>query len=173
MLGGYISALEGRGGQGMCAGRLDDAAPLFRFHVRNGQAGRVERACQVQRYDQVPLVDRKIFNRRDMLHACIVDQDIDAAKGAPGFLHHRFDLGGLGQVVAAVERLCPACLFQRLPFLFDRGTVAETVDDDVRAFCCQNLRISQANARCGARDQRSLSGEGLGHAFFSLRVSGA
>ena len=50
----------------------------------------------------IPFLGRKILDRRDMLHAGIVDQHVDAAQFALRLVDQRFDLIGLGKV-GAVE----------------------------------------------------------------------
>ena len=104
-----------------------------------------------------------------MLGAGIVDEDVDATKGIGGFLHHRFDLVRLGQVMAAIERFSATRFLQREPFLLDRVRVAKAVDDDIGAFPGQNLGIGQADAGRGTGDERRLASQKPAHAFFSLR----
>ena len=148
---------------------LDDAAPFAVLHPGEGETRRVEGGVEVERDDEVPFVERKFLDRRDMLHAGIVDEDIHPAERIGGVLHHRFDLVDLGQVMAGIERLRAGERFEALPFLFDRVLIAEAVDDDVRAFARQSLGIGEANARSGAGDQGGLASQGRAHAFFSLR----
>ncbi len=64
----------------------------------------MEGGAEVERDDQIPALHRELVNGGDMLHAGIVDEDIDAAQRAGGLGHHRLDLLGPGQVGGVVER---------------------------------------------------------------------
>ena len=89
----------------MCRRRVNDAAPAFFFHVRQGQARRVKAGCQVQTDDQIPFFDRKLFDRRNMLNACIVHQNIHAAERLISFSNHGFNLISFGQVGTRIKSL--------------------------------------------------------------------
>src|SRR5262245_65071138 len=56
------------------------------------------RRRQIDGDDLVPLLDGKFLDRRDVLDAGIVDQNIDAPERLLGGLDHGGDLGRLGHV---------------------------------------------------------------------------
>ena len=94
----------------------------------------MEGGGQVDRDDLVPLLDREILDRRDVLDAGIVDQDVDAAEG---LLRASPTMAAIsaGFVMSArrVERLDAELLLDAGALGLDRGRVAEAVDDDVGA----------------------------------------
>ena len=103
VLRGDVSALEWRCDEGVGRCDVDDAAPLFRLHAREGEARGVEGGRQVQRDDEVPFRGREVFHRRDVLNACIVDEDIDGAELLLHGAEHCLDLVGLRHVGVGVE----------------------------------------------------------------------
>ena len=80
VLGRDVGRLERRGHEGMGRGRVDDAAPAARLHARHGGADGVEGGGQIDGDDLVPLLDRELLDRRDVLDAGIVDEDVDGAE---------------------------------------------------------------------------------------------
>ena len=66
---------------------------------------RVEGGIQVERDDEVPFVEREFLNGRDMLHAGIVDEDVDAAERVDRGLGHRRGGVGVGDVDAHADRV--------------------------------------------------------------------
>ena len=79
VLGRDVGRLEGRGGQAVRRGDVDDPAPALRAHQRQRRGGGVEGRGEVDRDDLVPLLGREVGDRRDVLDAGVVDQDVDAA----------------------------------------------------------------------------------------------
>ena len=73
------------------------------LHLRQREPGRVEGRAEVDRDDRVPALDRELLDRRDVLDAGVVDEDVDAAEVGLGRVgHHRLDLGRLAHVGAVV-----------------------------------------------------------------------
>ena len=105
VLGGDVGGLERRRHQrmGRCGG--NDAAPLARFHARYCGANGVERRRQIGGDDLIPLLDREFLDRRDVLNAGIVHQDVERAERLLAGLDHGSDLVGLGHVSTRVDRL--------------------------------------------------------------------
>ncbi len=145
----------------MRRGGADDPPPFLPPHPRHRVTDGVERRGQVERDDHVPLLDREILDRRDELHARIVDEDVDAAEILVGAREHRLDLFGLGQVGAVIARLAPADRLQPLAFYLDRIGVAEAIDDDVGAVGCEGFRDAEPDARGRSGDEGGLSVEHL------------
>jgi hypothetical protein len=135
------------------------------LHSRQGEADRVESRRQVERDDQVPAIDRELIDRRDMLHASIVDEDIDPAEIRLGLAEQLFDRLGPGQIGIAVRRLGSARTLQFLPDLLDLGGIAEAVQHDARPFRRERPRAGEADARSRAGDESGLSLEEHGWAF--------
>ena len=114
-------------------------------------------ADRLMRDDRVPFLDREFLDRRDVLDAGVVDQDVDAAEGLLGRRDHRGDLGGLGHVGRRVERLDAEFLLDAGALLLDRGGVAEAVDHDVGAVLGERPGDAEADAGGRAGDDRGFS----------------
>ena len=107
----------------------------------------MERGGQVQRDDRIPLFDREIFHRCNMLHTGIVHEDVDPAR----FLHHRFDLRYVGQVGSAVS--CAQLVAQ----FRDLAIVPEAVEYDACAFGCERPCDREADAAGRPGDECALT----------------
>ena len=131
---------------------VDDAAPLARLHAGHRGADGVERRRQVDGDDRVPLLDREFLDRRDVLDAGIVDQDVARAELLFGRLDHRGDLGRLGHVGRRIERLDAELLLDAGALLLDLGRSAEAVDHDVGAVLGERAGDAEPDAGGGAGD---------------------
>ena len=143
----------------MGRGGADDAAPFLRLHARNRGAHRVERRREIDGDDGVPLVGRKVLDRRDMLDAGVVDEDVHRSHLGFGVGDHRLDLGALGHVGRVVESLDPELLLDFGPLGLDRRLVAEPVDDDIRALLGEGAGDRQADAARRTGDKGVAFGE--------------
>src|SRR5215204_1525096 len=74
----HIGGLEGRGDEPMRRGDVDDAPPPSLAHRRDGEAGGVEGGGEVNGDDLIPLLDRELVDRSDVLDAGVVDEDVEA-----------------------------------------------------------------------------------------------
>jgi hypothetical protein len=79
--------------------------PIARLHVRQGGADGVKRGRQIDRDDRIPLLNRKVLHRRDVLDARVVHQDVYTAKHALGLRNHGRDFRGPRHVGTAVVDL--------------------------------------------------------------------
>ena len=104
---------------------------------------------EVEGQDQVPLFRREFVDRGDVLHAGIVDEDVDRA----GFGHHRLDRLGAGQIGVAISRA------ELLLEPGDLVRVAEAVEDHAGALRLQRPGDGQADAGGGAGDERCFAFE--------------
>ena len=84
-----------------------------------------------------------------MLHARIVDEDVDFARR----IHHRGNLRGIGQVGARMRR---AELFAQLR---DHGRIAETIEDQRRPLGSQRPRNRESDTAGRSGDERALAGK--------------
>ena len=109
--------------------------------------------------DGVPLVGRKVLDRRDMLDAGVVDEDVDRTHLGFGVGDHRLDFGALGHVGRVVESLDPELLLDFDALGLDRRLVAEAVDDDIRAFLGERAGDRQPNAARRTGDKGMTFGE--------------
>ncbi len=82
----------------MCRGGVDDAPPAFLLHAGNGEADGVKGRRKVDRDDLVPFLDREFLDRRNVLNAGIVDEDVDRAELLIRLRHHPRDRIGIGHV---------------------------------------------------------------------------
>ena len=139
--------------------RADDAAPFARLHAGNDGADRVEGCGEPDRDDGVPFVDREFLDRRDVLNARIVDQDVDRPGNLRGLADHGGDLGGLGHVGGIVECLDAELGFEAGPDLLDLVLVAEAVDHHVRLLGGERARHGEPDPGGRAGDDGGLSSQ--------------
>ena len=78
--------------------KVDHPAPAALLHAGNGVTGEMKRARQVDGDDRVPLLGREFLDRRDVLNAGIVDDNVDPAELLLCSSEERSDLIGLGHV---------------------------------------------------------------------------
>ena len=137
---------------------VDDAPPLALLHAGHRRARGVEGRGEVDGDDGVPLLDRELLDRRHVLDAGVVDQDVDRAEVALGLGDHVGDLV-VAQHVGGIEGDARA---QRLD-LRDRLLVvllgAEAVDDDIGAVLGERHGDAVADARGRAGDDGGLAFE--------------
>ena len=103
MFGGDVGGLERGGDEAVRGGNIDDAAPLARAHAGQRGLGGVEGSGQVQRDNLIPFFGGKRFQRRDELHAGVVDEDVDGPELFRGAREEFGDLRGNGEVCAVIE----------------------------------------------------------------------
>ncbi|MNZ77545.1 hypothetical protein D3C78_960910 [compost metagenome] len=156
VLGCHIGGFAGRTDQPVHRGDIDDTPPVALTHARQRQPRAMEHRRQVQGDDLVPAFQRKLLDRRHMLDARIIDQDVDAAEGLLGEREQCFYLGHLAKVGRMVRSLHP--MLRNLGQ--SRCRVAETVEQDVGASAGQHLGDAQADAAGGTGDECSLAFEG-------------
>ena len=81
-----------RGDQPVHRRDVDDAAPVALLHLRQHRLDRVEVRRQVDRDHRVPALVRKLLDRRGVLDAGVVDEDVDRAEFARRRSDHVADL---------------------------------------------------------------------------------
>ena len=84
---------------------VDDAPPVFLFHVWQRQARGMKGAAQVDGNDGIPAFNRKVFYGCHVLDTCVVDQDVYTCGCICCKLHHGFDLGNFAHVCTVVVNL--------------------------------------------------------------------
>ena len=107
----------------------------------------MKRGGEIEGNDEIPFLDRELLDRRNILRAGVVDEDVHPAKGGGGFAHHRLDFCRLGKVMAGIDRPRIAQGFERQPLPLDGLRVAKAVDHEVCALFGKRLRIGQADTR--------------------------
>src|SRR5436190_16174627 len=80
VLGCDVRRLERARNERVRRSDVDDSPPPLLLHGRQRDASRVKRSRQVDREDRIPFVDRKLLDRRDMLDAGVVDEQVDRAE---------------------------------------------------------------------------------------------
>ena len=153
MLGRHIGRLVGTGRQSVGRGDVDHPAPSRCTHQRQGRRGGVEGGRQVDRDDRVPFRGREIGDRRDVLDAGIVDQDIAGA----GLFDQRAAVVALGHVGPDVADLDPVFAGHAFGQRVILVRVAEAVQDHVRAGARQPVGHAQPDARVGSGDDGGLA----------------
>jgi hypothetical protein len=109
------------------------------------------------------------LDRRGVLDAGVVDQDVDAAQAVHRGLHHGVDLLGLGHVGAVVADLDAELLCQPGTQRLDLRGVAEAVEHQVGAGTAERACDTQADAAGRAGDDGSLAFQ---HLDSPVRVAG-
>ena len=146
----------------MHRGDIDHPAVAALGHARQRMLHGVEGSAEVDGDDVVPFLRRLFGQRRGVLDAGAVHQDVDVAPGLHGF-EHVGDLVGLAQVGIEVPRLAAGVgdAGQRRIDLLGR---AQAVDGHAGAGVGQCLRDGQADAggtaghQCGAALQEAVHG---------------
>ena len=141
VLGRHISGFFGRTHQAVDGCHVDDTAPVGGLHGGQGQACGVEGAGQVDGDDGVPALNREVFDAGDVLDARVVHQDVDAAKGVGGELHHGFNLAGFAHVGAVVSHFHAQCS----NFGLGAFGITKTVQNNVGALLGQCLGDAQTD----------------------------
>ena len=118
---------------------------------------RVERRDEVDADDRLPFAGRELIDRRDVLNAGVVHQDVDRAELFVGFPDHRFDrsrIGHVGRVVAHGDAVL--CLEPR-PNRFDLIEASQAVQYDIRTRSSVFLGDAETDSAGGAGNERSLA----------------
>jgi hypothetical protein len=145
----------------MGRGDVDDPAPALLLHRRNRQADGVKGAGEIDRQDRIPLLDRELLDRGNMLDAGIVDEDVDAAELAAREVDHGGDVAALADVGAAEGDADVVRPRHLRPRLLDRRRVAEAVDDDIGASAGERLGDAEPDAARRSRYDGRLACEHL------------
>ena len=107
-----------------------------------------------------------------MLHACIVDEDIDLAEGVIGCVDHQLDLVWLPHVGVVVNGLHAEFLFQGGPVGFDFSGIPEAVQQYRATFRCEGPRVAKADPARGSCDDGCFTVEKSAHFHRSVLVLG-
>src|SRR3569623_302875 len=111
----------------MRGGDVDDASPIALAHLRDDSTDCVKIRRQAYGDYGVPSLDRKLLNRRSVLNARIVDQNINPAQFTRGGFNQFHNLGWLRQVGRIEGDPDPKLLCNLRAFFFDCGWFAETI----------------------------------------------
>ncbi len=137
----------------MRRGDVDDTAPAAFTHQRKRGGGGVKGRAEVDGDDRVPLLGGKLLDRRDVLNAGIVDEDI----ADPGLFDQRAAFVGLGHVRLDIARL-------RAGLLGDAGgqrvilfRIGKGIQHHVHARAREFLRDAEADTRIRSRNDGGLA----------------
>ena len=126
--------------------------PVGLLHGRQGQAGGVKGAGEVDGQNRIPFLHRKVLHRGHMLNAGVVYQNIHPAKALSGKSHHGGNFVGFAHVGTVVFDL-DGTLAGRLAYGRDGAfSLTKAIEDDVGTLGGQGLGNPQANAAGGASD---------------------
>src|SRR6185503_4765777 len=103
MLGSDITDLLCAGDEAMSRGNVDDAPPTPLLHAGQRRFGGVERGREIDRDDRIPFVGGEFLDRRDVLDAGIVDEDVAGAEITLRGSDHRSDLHRLRYICAGIR----------------------------------------------------------------------
>ena len=156
VLGRDVGGLEGRGGEGMRRGGRDDAAPAAPLHAGHRRPDGVEGGRQVDGDDLVPLLGRELLDRRHVLDAGIVDEDVDRPEGCLGLPDHAGDLVRLRHVGRRMDGLDAELGLDAAPRALDLARIAEAVEDHVGAFFGHGPGDGEADAAGRAGHDRGF-----------------
>ncbi len=127
--------------------------PVAFAHPRQRQSAGVEHRRQVDGEDGVPFLHRELIQRRHVLNAGVVHQNVHAAELAFGILHHVRYLARIAEIGAVIPRRGAQPRDLRLRLLH----VAEAVEDHARAGGGQHGRYPEADAAGRAGHQRGFA----------------
>ncbi len=116
---------------------------------------------QIDGDDLVPLFQRKLLDRRHVLHAGIVEQQIQPPQFALGIGDHVGDLVRRGHVRPVIADAHAELLGELGPLLLDGDRVAQAVDDDIRALSGQGPGHGHAYAAGRPGNESDLALENL------------
>ena len=136
---------------------IDDAPPTAALHVRQRLANRMEVGGEVDRDDRIPAIGRKIFDRRDVLDARVIDQNVDTAEGSRGLGDEKRDFRGLRNVRRAKPNGRAAFFGETGARSLDLRRVAESVEHDVGTAGRKRSSDTESDAACGSRNECSPS----------------
>jgi len=109
--------------------------------------------------DRVPFLDRKLIQRRDVLNAGVVDENVKLAVFGERGRDHLRDLLGSGHVRRRIVDLDAGLGGDPGPRAGDFGSLAESVQHHGGAGLRQRTRNAETNAAGGAGDHRHLAGQ--------------
>ena len=138
--------------------RVDDLAAAPRDHAGHDRLGEEERRREVRRDHAVPGLGREILDRRAVLDAGVVDQDLDRPVRALDACDERLHRGAVEEVAhlgaRGADGLRPGLeLFPVAPDHHHRGARRR-----------EPFRHGEAKPRAAAGDERGLLGEVEGRA---------
>ncbi|SPC17321.1 hypothetical protein CO2235_90195 [Cupriavidus oxalaticus] len=157
VLGCHIGRFLRRRHQPVRRGHVDDAAPVLLAHAGQREARGVEGGSQVDGDDRVPALDGKVLDRRHMLDAGIVDQDVGAAEVGLRIAHHVLDLCRLAHVRAVVADLDALAGLRDL--VLCGVHITKAIDDDIGALSRQRLCDAEPDTAGRAGHQSGLAVE--------------
>jgi hypothetical protein len=116
-----------------------------------------ELAGQIDGNDLVPLRERHFVERRVLLQAGVVDQDVDRAELPTHAIEHLPHVVFVGNVAAVGVAIAAAAAPDLLDHRLGIGGPADVVDHHVGAGVPEAYRDPLADPGTGAGDERSLS----------------
>lgn len=82
----------------MHTGNVDDPSPPSLLHLGQGVSCSVEGRAEIERDDLFPNVLGELLDGADVLHAGIVDQDVDLPEVGNRLLDEVLGVAGLGEI---------------------------------------------------------------------------
>ena len=119
----------------------------------------MEHRREIQRQNRIPLFDREFLDRRGVLDARVVYQDVDAPHRRDGAIDHPAHRLAMGKVGAVMRHAHAELGFQFGTDAFDFRRIAEAVQHDIGALPGQRGRNAKTDTAGGAGDHRNLSRE--------------
>ena len=95
---------------------INNPSPLSLHHLREDTLNCVKVGTKVQGDHFLPNIIGELFYSINVLHACIVDKDIDFAEMFSGILNQSLTIGGLSEI--SIEELSLDDLLGDLVFYF-------------------------------------------------------
>ena len=133
--------------------------PICPTHRRQRQPCGVKRRRQIDRQDRVPFLDRKLFERRNVLDAGIVDQNIEPPVTGDDRRDHLGDRVTAGHVSRGITDIDAEIGGQLVFGPVDLGRNAKAVQHHRRAGVRQRAGNPEPDAAGRARDKRDLAGQ--------------
>ena len=141
----------------MRRGDVDDAAPFVGDHRGQREPRGVEGGGQIDGENRVPFRRREVLQRRNMLDAGIVDEDVEPAEFAQSRFDHLGDRGGARHVGAGIVDANVVILGDAFAGSFDLLRLAEAVQHYVRASAGERAGDAETDAAGRAGDERDFA----------------
>jgi len=173
----------------MNTSNVDDSSPVLLLHIRDGVFDCVEIGTQIQSNNLLKHLLRPrnnqnninislenhvdwsvhVLNRLNMLHASIVDEDIDATEDRGYLLNHFLNFFRSSQIIVSIDRSHVVGGLNGFSDLLDFSSITESVEDNICTSSSQGVSASKSDSTGATSNKCSLSWEiDVWHLFYII-----